>query len=136
MKISPDTIVRNSIITVDGDVLTSTHVHDCDMGVIRSAGAGNEVGCDGGLEYLRRIGDPRHYIENSLSYGDGHKICREIKLWGTRGKDGNGPLTKVSVSEMETSHMLQILNEYDSLQPVIKQIMLDEIKMRKSLTRG
>ena len=127
-------IVRNSIITIDGDVLTSNHVHECDMAFIKKDGS--QVGCDGGLEYLRRIGDVNHYIENSLHYDDGHKVCREIKLWGTRGKCGTKPPYKVSVSEMETSHMLQILNEYSNLQPVIKKIMLDEIKMRKSLTHG
>jgi len=129
MKVDDSSIVRNSIITRDGTVLTSYTVHDYKSHM--DSVTNTEVSVDGGNHYLKRSGQLDTYTENSIVYGDGHKVCREVKLWGTYGKNGDEPLKFVSASEMTSNHIMAILNG-ERVSGALEQILKDEIKYRES----
>ena len=63
-------IIRNSIICNHcGEELDSTYVHDFNAhtceGMQKAHGEHAIIACDGGLDYLRRVGHPDDYKDNS-----------------------------------------------------------------------
>ena len=102
-------IIYNAIRTPDGVVIASYGVHDY---VCHTDRDGNTYAVDGGLSYLRRLGDRIIDCEElSLTDEEPHSIQREVIKWGTYGKSGNQPFTRKSVAEMTTGHIVAVLTD-------------------------
>ena len=100
-------LIRNSIRTPDGTVLTSHNRHDYKT---HEDANGNNYMIDGGLSYCRRSchGDE----ENLCLYDDEpHAVQRKVLTWGSYGKDGDQPLKRIPVAEMETDHIKAVIAE-------------------------
>ncbi len=119
-KIIPDEnnqfrqIIYNAIQTPDGTIISSNNRHDY---VIHTDKNGKTYGVDGGLEYLRRIGDVSDckdlsmYLEPWTS--EFHEMARKVVKRGGRGKNGDQPLTWVPICEMNDSWVLATI-EYNT----------------------
>lgn len=103
-----ENILVNMIRTPDGTILKSRHRHDY---VTYTDKNGLEYMVDGGLDYLRRnVHDLHPYEELSVHEEDSIEIIRERFDWGTYGKDGKQPFTRVLLKDMTEEHIQAILN--------------------------
>lgn len=120
-------IIKNSIITPDGTILISKHRHNynCYIDTINN----KEYCVDGGLSYLRRIGNSEEYTENSVYSDDPHEKIREHFEWGTYGPDGTEGLHYILLKNMSNEHIENCLKT--NLLDYIKQIFEDELVYRK-----
>ena len=94
-------------------------------------GCPNQTMVDGGTDYIRCGGKDMTLVEQRPVYlSDGFDLCREVPLWGTRGKKGNEPLRYISLSEMSDGHIKAIIDVYE-MQQWRKNLFEEEIKYRK-----
>lgn len=121
-------ILRNAIKTPDGTILESTHVHDFKM--YQDKITGKEYGVDGGLAYLRTIGDMTDCTNLSIE-SDDHKTIRTHLKWGTYGKSGKNPLKFVSLSELSNNHIKAIIAT-QTLSKEVLSALNDELAYRNS----
>lgn len=87
-----------------GDILKSHHRHDfvsCSCG---------KIGVDGGREYIRRVGSLEHILELSIYSSVSHVVAREILERGSRGKDGDQPLTWIPLCEISDDYLVNLLD--------------------------
>ena len=120
-------LVCNRIITPDGTVLQSHHRHDYVSYIDKN---GLEYMVDGGHDYLRRIvQDEAPATEFSLTMEDPYEDVRQGFTWGTRGKDGNQPLTWVPLCDLATDHIYAIL-ETQKLADYVTELMEKELEYR------
>lgn len=119
-------LIRNSIQTPDGTVLISRHVHNY---VTHVDANGKEYMLDGGLDYCRRSA---HGDEVDLCIYDDepHDVQRSVIEWGTYGPDGDQPLTRVKVADMDTSHIKAVLGMERRPSPYIYNCMVKELEVR------
>jgi hypothetical protein len=114
-------IYRNSIKCKRcGDEIVSRHHHDftkCSCG---------SCSVDGGGAYFKRGGD---YWETSLTSADSFEEIREGFEWGSYGKDGNGALKLTKLKDMETDHILAILETQD-LKKDLLVLFVKELRFR------
>ena len=120
-----ETIIRNSARTPDGTEIVSTHRHDF---VSHEDANGNTYSVDGGTAYLRRVGNFEDLVETSVYLCHGHEVVRDVFTWGTRGPDGDQPVTRIKLSEMGEDHMQNIINDGYNIWP----LMQAELNWRKS----
>ena len=99
-------LIYNAIRTPDGTILESRSVHDF---VGCTDANGKFYAADGGLEYLKRCGD-NDYEELSLTLDDDFSKIRRVISWGTRGKYGDQLLKKTKIKNLDTDHILSILD--------------------------
>lgn len=108
-------IILNRIRTPDGTILTSYYTHDyksyedCN---------GETYMVDGGNEYLRRSQNIIPYEELSVYYSDDERDypkIRESFHRGSRGKNGDKPLTWIPLSEMTNEHIENCITYNDKL---------------------
>lgn len=96
----PPAIVRNSIVTPDGTVLTSRHVHNC---VFHTDSVDGQLYmADGGLDYLRRAGPS--YTEASVSADAPYETLRRAIEW----MDGDGEY--VSLADTSTEQLVHFVS--------------------------
>ena len=101
-------LIKNSIRTPDGTVLTSRHRHDFKSHKDKN----NEIYvCDGGLSYLKRSVNKETYEDLSLYSTDSFEKLREGIEWGTFGKNGDEELHYKSISNMSSNHIKSILSQ-------------------------
>jgi hypothetical protein len=95
-------IVANRLRTPSGKILRSYHRHD----YVTHIEGGKTYMVDGGLDYLRRsvIGE-----DCSIHDDDPFNVVRKYLVWGTYGKNGDQPLTQIALCDMETDHILAVL---------------------------
>ncbi len=121
-------LIRNALGTPDGTVLESLYIHDYNT---HTDANGKIYMIDGGLEYSRcsNNGDET----DMCMYDDQlHPVQREVLTWGTRGKEGDKPLTYKKIADMETDHLEAVLEECaPSL--VRKNCMEEELRRRKNM---
>ena len=115
-KYPSEYLVYNAIQTPDGTVLESTHRHD--YLEYKDDQSGSVFSVDGGLDYRRAAG--RGYKDLSVSTND-HAIAREYLKWGTYGKNGDQPITRVPICELTTPHIYNILTTQSN---ILKQVHL------------
>jgi hypothetical protein len=85
-----------------GDVIISHHTHDYVTCSCRS------ISTDGGNSYLHRSGI--EWLEDQSVYSDAaHEIIRENLYRGSRGKNGDQPLTWVKMSDMDDDYIVALL---------------------------
>jgi putative RNA 2'-phosphotransferase len=121
-------IYSNRLLTPDGTILHSTHVHDY---IVYKDKSNNKEYCvDGGNEYLKRSvnGD-----EIDLSIFDRciYEVKREHVKWGTRGKDGKSELTLKSLSELSNDHIFNIIKTQQHISYRYFDLLVEELKYRK-----
>ena len=119
-------LIYNAIRTPDGTILESRSVHDF---VGHTDANGKFYAVDGGLEYLKRCGDMDHE-ELSLTLEDDFSKIRDTLPWGTRGKDGDQPLKKVKIKDLDTEHISNILDLH-YLGNKFKIVLEKELEFRK-----
>ena len=124
-------IIYNAIRSPDGTVLVSRHRHDY---VTHTDANGKDYMVDGGLVYLRRI-LTTDAIELS-QYDDGTvEHARQYLEWGTRGKDGDQPLTYKKLKDLDTDHIKAILDDNDMgkchLSPLYLEYFTEELIYRE-----
>ena len=122
-------IISNKIRTPDGTVIESMHRHDY---VSHTDKNGYVYSVDGGKSYLKRSYSPGAPAaqEASVYSNEPHELIRESFKWGTRGIDGNDPLTWICLSEMTTEHIDAVL-ETQTLLDHISKIFNDELVFRE-----
>jgi hypothetical protein len=122
-------MVSNALRTPDGTVIESTHRHDY---VTYRDQNGNNYMIDGGLDYVRSSanGDEEHlavYLE------DGHEKVRNALTWGTYGINGDQPLKRVKLSDMNSDHIRAVLKDNEkrpTVYPSVVTAMQDELQFR------
>ena len=125
----PEQIIRNSLRTPDGTVLVSKHVHD--FVKHKDKLLDTEVGIDGGLAYLRRIGSLAFCVDLSVTTKDDFEVVREVFTWGSYGKDGKQPRTEVKLKDMTTEHIQAILDTQRHIRgTVVEQLFKQELLYR------
>ena len=121
--------VYNAIQTPDGTILESKHNHDFKTHVDKN---GETYMVDGFGYSTRQSINETPAKDLSVWADDSHDKIREVFKWGTRGKDGNQPLSFVTLRDMEESHISNILATQRLYGRVIK-IFRDELAHRRSL---
>ena len=121
-------VLVNAIVTPDGTRLESTHVHDYQQHI--DAKTGELYFTDGGLSYVRRSLNIVPAKDASVYSDDPHSIVRESFKWGTHGKDGNQPLTRIPLADLELDHIKAILSTQKHLRYEVRQIFVNELAFR------
>jgi len=119
-------ILHNALRTPDGTVIESRYRHDY---VTYIDANGKEYMIDGGLDYVRSSahGDEEYL---TVTLDDPHSIVRDIVTWGTRGPNGDQPLTYVKLADMTTDHIEACLETQDTMYPQIRTAMENELSHR------
>ena len=100
-------LIKNSIRTPDGTVLTSRHRHDYQSHLDKN----KELYVnDGGIDYTKRSVNIIPYEDLSLYSDDSFVKLREGIEWGTFGKNGNEELQYKPISNMSSNHINAILS--------------------------
>ena len=121
-------LILNRWRTPDGTILTSHRVHQF---VSHKDKNGNIYSVDGGNYYARLIDHKNQPLESLCVFEhDPFELKRKSCYWGTYGVNGDEPLRRVSISEMNTNHILKVL-EYKQLDSTIKKNMVEELKTKR-----
>ena len=125
----PEQILRNALRTPDGTVLESKHRHDFVMH--RDMVTEDDVGIDGGHDYLRRIGSLAFCVDLSVTTKDDFELVRAAFTWGTYGKDGKQSRTEIKLKDMTTEHIQAILKTQQHIKGgVVEQLFKQELLYR------
>lgn len=119
-------IIRNALQTPDGTIIESRSVHDYQTHIDAN---GKEYMVDGGLNYIRRSvnGDE---IDLTVTLDDPHEVVREALTWGTRGPNGDQPVSYVKLADMDNNHIQSCLKNVPSMYPQFRTAMENELKYR------
>lgn len=119
-------ILVNSLRTPDGTVITSRTRHDY---VSHEDANGKTYVVDGGRDYLRRScnGDEE---DLSVYLTDDHEENRKHFTWGTYGKDGDQPLKRIVLSDLDTDHIRVILDTQKHITEYVEDLMKAELEYR------
>lgn len=121
-------ILRNSLTTPDGTEIRSMHRNDFQT---HTDANGKVYMVDGGLDYFKRSVH-KDQVDTSVTIDDPtDPEVRNHMVWGTRGKDGDQPLTYVLLRDMETSHIEAILHQYNNLNMFYRQAFQHELSQRE-----
>lgn len=121
-------LMYNAIKTPDGTVLWCKHNHDFKTHTDKVSG---EVYMNDGLGYsYRRSVNEVPYEDLSVFTTDSFDKARNAKFWHSYGKDGKQPVTILSLSEMETEHIENILKNAN---PSKELIPLFELELENRL---
>lgn len=122
-------LMYNAIMTPDGTLLVSRHRHDFRMHL--DTVTGKEYGVDGGVTYIRHIGNVDKDCKVILLYSDDDfETLRNNVAWGSYGKDGNEPLHYILIKDMEQDHILAILNNCKQIHMAWYNLFEKEIEYR------
>lgn len=126
-------LIRNSIRTPDGTILTSRSVHDFVSHIDKVT---REVYfLDGGLDYIRRSFN-KIPAESLAVYDDEpFDVIRETLQWTSYGKDRGGPAVTRPISELDTDHIQAILDTQFHLSDLYIDCFLQELEYRKGVIR-
>lgn len=129
MEKSMSRIVANRIMTPDGTVLQSFHVHDYKSYTDKN---GLTYMVDGGLDYLRRTVHPENEAtELSVYDDDPFYLIRQTFHWGTRGKNGDQPLKWKPLSNLADDHIDAIIETQKQVPEHLLNIFKQEVEWRK-----
>lgn len=98
---------------------------------------GNEYWIAGGTRY-DSIMTSTHSDEELIIYttDDDHDILREVATWGTRGINGDQPVTRIKIKDMDESHLQACLRTQPQMATAYRKIMTDELNRRWLYTSG
>jgi len=125
-------IIYNAIKTPDGTILFSRHRYD--FVVHTDSVTGKEYGVDGGVEYLRRIGDVSDCEDLTITDKTKFDEIRKRFHWGSYGVNGDEPLTQRSISELSNSHIQAIIDNVfkNNLNNILVKWLNLELDFRKN----
>ena len=119
-------LIRNAIQTPDGTIIESTHRHD--YGTHKDDLTGKTYMVDGGLQYTRSsVHEDQKYLH--LYNDEPHEVQAKVLTWGTYGINGDQPLKHVSISEMDTAHIGNVL-AIPNISSVHRECMKVELERR------
>ena len=102
-------------------IFVSIHGHDftgCQHGFI-----------DGGTSYVRGGGN----LQSLAVYtSDSRESIKDKLVWGTYGKNGDEPLKRKFLKDLDTDHLQAILTTQTRIHPLRKQAILDILAVRKT----
>lgn len=124
------TLLVNAIITPDGTRLESLHRHDYNSHLDAN---GETYSIDGGTDYVRTSVNKEPAKYAFVYTDDPHETIREVFKWGTRGKNGDEPLSFKKLSELTNEHIDAIIATQHTLSDEIKRIFYNEITYRKTI---
>lgn len=108
-------LLQNAAYCKDCDrIIVSTHIHDyvaCKHGFR-----------DGGLMYIRGGGNLQ---DLSVCTNDSREKIKNTLVWGTYGKNGDEPLKRKFLKDLETSHLQAILKTQGHIHSLRKQAIVD-----------
>lgn len=107
-------IVLNSMMTPDGTILTSRHLHDY---VSHVDANGDFYSNDGGNDYLHRTINKVPATDLTLYSDSPFEIIREHIVRGGRGKDGNEPLKYIVLKDINDEWLQAIIDYEEELRP-------------------
>ena len=119
-------IIRNALRTPDGTVLQSYSGHDYKTHVDAN---GKTYMVDGGLEYCRRS-IHEDQVNLTVTLDDDHNEVRKACSWGTRGPNGDQPLSYVQLRHMSTAHIEAVLDTQKNMYPQLRTAMENELDFR------
>ena len=119
-------LIRNAIRTPDGTILESHSRHDYKE---YTDANGKTYMIDGGRSYVR-CSVHEDQVDMCLYDDEPHSIQREVLTWGTYGINGDQPLQYKRVAEMDTAHIMVLLNTILSIEPVLRACLEEEMKLR------
>jgi len=109
-------IIQNAVYVPEYDrFYKSSYRHDH---VVIQFDDGREYFIDGGNDYFRYTADAeleKRIVRYTLTTDDSLYTIVNNLLWGTRGKNGDGPLHYVRLVECETDHLEAILKKYEGI---------------------
>ena len=118
-------IIFNANRTPDGTVIVSKHRHDYVTYVDKN---GKTYMVDGGLDYQRRSANGDEF--SIVIHDDApHDVQRAAIYWGSRGVNGDQPVTYKLIKDMETTHIEAVLRECNPMEQ-IKNCMEKELEFR------
>lgn len=100
-------LVYNAIKCLEcGETLVSYHVHD-----YKTCSCPNEAMVDGGNEYIRYGCMSFSKIEKIEVYADDDfELVRKVATRGSRGKNGDQPLSWIAICDMDDDYLEAILD--------------------------
>lgn len=109
-----------------GETIESKYRHD-----YRTCSCGS-LSVDGGKDYCKRVYDgSMGYTENSLESND-LLIARLYFKWNSYGKNGTGPKKEITLCEMDTEHILAILDTQQHIKGTyVEELFNLELSYRK-----
>lgn len=120
-------IVANILITPDGTRLQSYHRHDYKTYTDKN---GKSYMIDGGLDYVRRSAHGDEKVVTVTTESPFNEI-RENFRWGTRGKDGKQPVQFKPLKELDTDHIVAILETQAQIPDWMRDIFQHELEFRQ-----
>lgn len=129
-------IILNRIKTPDGTILTSYYTHDYQSYVDKN---GETYIVDGGNEYLRRTINNEPYEELSVYYSSDERDYSKIRESfhrGSRGKNGDKPLTWIPLSEMSNEYIQNCIiynNKLGMSKSLANYLYTKELKYRQRM---
>ena len=120
-------LIANRWQCPDGTILESKHRHEYVQHLDKVTG--KVYALDGGLDYIRYtpcMTDVSVYTDSP------HELQREFFTWGTRGKDGKQKLKRVTIKDMSTEHIENVLLNCSSyLDEYMIELFKTELEYRK-----
>lgn len=140
---STPTLVQNAIHIPEDDLfLVSSHGHDYREHTL-SGEPKLSIAVDGGLDYARRVGDlfdldsAGRYEEYCLTDQDPFETAIVNRLlWGTRGKNGDQPLTFKPIASLELAHLEAILDNCPHIGLLHKKVVQYWIDHHKAVAKA
>jgi len=117
-------LIRNAIVTPDGTWLQSRHRHDY---VEHRDRNGELYMIDGGLEYVRTYHTHNPPVDKCVYDDAPHALQRVAASWGTYGKNGDEPLSHVTVADMSTDHIKAVIKTQQGVLPQLLAVMKKEL---------
>lgn len=112
-------LIYNSVICLlCGETLVSRHRHD-----YKTCSCENATMVDGGNEYQRYGGKDINMVK-SLSIYDNEpfKVLRHYIERGSRGVDGDKPLTYIKLKDIDDEYLDNLINYEEELRPNNRQL--------------
>lgn len=125
-------LLANRIRTPDGTVLQSFRRHHYEEYHDKVSDEWYSV--DGGLDYARRSINNSPAQDICVYTDDPHHVIREAFHWGTRGVDGDKPLTYVALSQLTTEHIQAIIRTQWHVPDYILRVFKTELNFRYGAT--
>ena len=132
-KISTSPMLVNAVVTPDGTRLESLHRHDYKSYQDQN---GETYVLDGGLDYIRKSVNKVPARDACVYADDAHELIRAAFKWGTRGKNGDEPISYVPIARMTNEHIENILTTQHHIRPYVREVFKNELKYRNGITEA
>ena len=125
---STETLLYSAMRTPDGTLLESRYRHDY---VTHNDANGEWYMLDGGTAYIRCSVNKEQPEFISIYSDDTHEVIRKYFTWGTYGKNGDQPLSYITIAEMTDGHVQAIVDTQTQLSDTIMQLFINELDYRR-----